>query len=207
MKKSINRSLLLVLSLMIISCSSKKNVSSTIVKTEDGTTETYEALRIIEKEELSDDGRKIVKKPVIVVVGEGAPVDVKATAVMSAQTRASNIISNSIRQTLTSRFNQKIGVIGTEAATVIRDEINAVSENISNNLKAGKVIVSEKNGLYQVKAEMYIPGDHYVKALKKAGENAKKIISNEEIDNTQKVMKAVDEIFDGNINNLNQDVN
>ena len=204
MKKLINRSLLLVLSLMIISCSSKKNVNTTIVKTDDGTTETYATLRIIEADELSDDGLKIIKKPIIVILGEGAPVDKKTTAVKSAQSRAANNMSNAIRQRLISRFNQKVAVIGAKSATVIRDEINALAQNISINLKPGEVIINEKDGIYQVRAEMYIPGDLYVKALKKAAKDTKgKIIAEEEIENTQKVLKAVDEIFDGSVNDLN----
>lgn len=204
MKKSINKLVLVAISLAIFGCSSQKNVGTSVVKTEDGSIETYQALRIADKDELNEDGTKIVKKPSIIVIGEGAPVDIKATAIKSAQTAAATTISRSLRQTLTARLDEKTAAIGGESVNIIRDMISSTTENIAANLKPGEVVITEKNGMYQAKAEMYIPGDYYVKALKTAATNIEdKIISDEKIENAQDVIKAVDEIFDGNLNEIN----
>ncbi|MCK9304345.1 MAG: hypothetical protein M0P27_02990 [Bacteroidales bacterium] len=201
MKKSICKLVLVAISLALFGCSTQKKVGTSVVKTEDGSMETYQALRIADKDELNEDGTKIIKKPSIIVIGEGAPVDIKATAIKSAQTVAATTLSRSLRQTLFARLDEKTAVIGGESVNVIRDIISSVTENIASNLKPGEVVITEKKGMYQVKAEMYIPGDYYVKALKAAASNVKeKIISNEKIENAQEVIKVVDEIFDGNLN-------
>ena len=169
----------------------------------EGSSVTYEVLRIIEKDELSKDGLKIIKRPVLSMIATGSPMDITAEAERSAQNRASNLISNSIKQTLNSKIEEKIAGIGGETVRVFRDYISSLSSNVIGNLKPGQITTIEKSGMFESKAEMYLTGEDYVKESKKAASGLKdKIISDEKIENTKKIIEMVDEIFDGNLSNI-----
>jgi hypothetical protein len=185
-----------ILLLLFISCSSKKAVTS---KKDINETE-YDATSVGEMKVLSKDGSKIIKIPVIIFRGTGTKNNSKAIAEESAKTRVSNSFARSIKNTLIARFDERTASIDGNSAIVIRDRITSVTNTMIKSLKIGKVKNIERNGYYISEVEVYMSGIEYKNLMTNSAKKTKEIlISDEKIQNTKDIFKAVDQIFDGKI--------
>jgi hypothetical protein len=185
-----------ILLLLFISCSSKKAVTS---KKDINETE-YDATSVGEMKVLSKDGSKIIKIPVIIFKGTGTKNNSKAIAEESAKARVSNSFARSIKNTLIARFGERTDAIDGISAIVISDGITSVTNTMIKSLKIGKVKNIERNGYYISEVEVYMSGIEYKNLMTNSAKKIKEIlISDEKIQNTKDIFKAVDQIFDGKI--------